>query len=121
MPDNAGQPSKLLKFDPDTNFQVEEDLAVCLDQARAINDDLVNLNRAGQDLLSDIGGVGLSKAASAQLENFIQTLDGFLGTLHTYNHRMVRYSLTTGYTLANQRRQAPAFNKRNSVNPDGRQ
>lgn len=121
MLNNAGQPSKLMRFDPDTNFQVEEDLAVCLNQARAINDDLANLNRAGQDLLSDIGGVGLSKAASAQLENFIQTLDGFVGTLHNYNQRMVRYSLTTGYTLENRRRQPPAARNINAIRPDGRQ
>ncbi len=86
-------------FDPETNFQVEADLRTCLEKTRRLGEDLASLNRAGQDLLSDIGGVGLSKAAVAQLDNFILNLDGFLSTLQNYNHRMVRYGLTTGYTL----------------------
>lgn len=91
--------SRLLKFDPDTNFQVEADLRNCLEKTRGLGEDLADLNRAGQDLLSDIGGIGLSKAATAQLDNFVKNLDSFLVTLHNYNHRMVRYALTTGYTL----------------------
>ena len=96
--------SRLLKFDPETNFHLEADLQACLEKTRGLGDDLASLNRAGQDLLSDIGGVGLSKAAIVQLDNFIQNLDGFLLTLHNYNHRMVRYSLTTGYTLEYRRK-----------------
>lgn len=97
--DFMAKPSRLVKFDPEINFHLEAELQHCLEKTRGLGDDLANLNRAGQDLLSDIGGVGLSKAATAQLDNFIQNLDGFLLTLHNYNHRMARYGLTTGYTL----------------------
>ena len=93
------KPSRLLKFDPETNFQVEADLRACLEKTRGLGKDLADLNRTGQNLLSDVGGVGLSKATTAQLDSFIQNLDGFLTTLHNYNHRMVRYGLTTGYSL----------------------
>lgn len=93
------KPSRLLKFDPDINFHLEADLQTALEKTRSLGDDLASLNRTGQDLLSDIGGVGLSRAATAQLDNFIQNLDGFVLALHNYNHRMVRYGLATGYTL----------------------